>query len=782
MKNKPIFILLIIVYLALFCAVEKNTELSAAVSGQETYESLFAKGESFYQKGDFEHAAQSWEQAIKGLDMEKDREKYLDTLIRLSNAYQSLGYHKRALSAFEAAFPAVEASQDYYRNALFFSALGDLHLSLGNAVKAYEYLEKGVAAAELSGDSRVQATVLNNLGNVYVTDEDYQGAVDIYDECLLAIAEARQADAPDLSELKSKALINMVFVLSHTGSGEDIAKALAEALQHLGNLPNTHQKASDMISLSMLVSELRTLNRDTADQKALGHQRLISTSYDLLKQAEEIAKKLEDTRTLSYTYGQMGQLYEAEEQYADAMKLTRRAIFFAEQGKYSEILYRWQWQLARLLRTTGDTEKAIRVYHDAIATLNPIRQELFKGYRSRKDTFNENIKPVYLELADLLLENAGDSKTSRRLYEARDVMEVLKTAELQDFFEDECVTAMQRKVTRLDRTEPHTAVLYPIPLPDKLALLLTLPDGMRQVKVPVEAEKLRETTLRFRARLQTRPNNRYLHDAWQLYDWLIRPIEDLLTAQKIETLIIAPDGALRLIPFSTLNDGEHFLVEKYAIGTIPGITLTDPRPLDSENINILVAGLSKGVQDFSPLPSVTKELADIKTIMGAKVVLQDDAYTIENLTNEFKNNEYNIVHLATHGIFSSSQEESFLLTYEDKLTMDRLERLIGLNRFRDQQVELLTMSACQTAKGDERAALGLAGVALKAGVRGAIATLWYVDDEATALVIREFYQQLRMPGISKARALQNAQKKLVSQRRYQHPGYWAPFLLIGNWL
>ncbi len=138
--------------------------------------------------------------------------------------------------------------------------------------------------------------------------------------------------------------------------------------------------------------------------------------------------------------------------------------------------------------------------------------------------------------------------------------------------------------------------------------------------------------------------------------------------------------------------------------------------------------------------------------------------------------------MATHGVFGGTPEESFLLNYDSRLTMNGLEKLISFSRFREKPVELLTLSACQTALGNERAALGLAGVAVKAGVRSAIATLWHVDDEATSLAIREFYRQIREPGISKAQALQNTQKKLIEQRRYWHPLYWGPFLLIGNWM
>ncbi len=277
-------------------------------------------------------------------------------------------------------------------------------------------------------------------------------------------------------------------------------------------------------------------------------------------------------------------------------------------------------------------------------------------------------------------------------------------------------------------------------------------------------------------------NNRFLYLAEQLYDWIIRPVEAELTAREITTLVIAPDGVLRLIPLTTLSDGKEFLIQKYAMALIPAITLTDPKPFPKENIEILLSGLSEGRQGFSPLPSVVAELRDIKKIMDAKILIMNKAFNEENLTREFKTRAYSILHVATHGVFGGTPDESFLLHYDSKLTMNGLEKLISLSRFRDRPVELLTLSACQTALGNERAALGLAGVAVKAGVRSTIATLWYVDDEATSLAIREFYRQIKKPGISKAEALQNTQKKLIDQRRYWHPLYWAPFLLIGNWM
>ena len=140
------------------------------------------------------------------------------------------------------------------------------------------------------------------------------------------------------------------------------------------------------------------------------------------------------------------------------------------------------------------------------------------------------------------------------------------------------------------------------------------------------------------------------------------------------------------------------------------------------------------------------------------------------------------MHIATHGQFKNDVSDSFLLTFDDRLTLDRLDEYVGQFRYRDEPLELLTLSACETAAGDDRAALGLAGIAIKAGARSALATLWYINDEASSLLVEKFYEALHDPSVSRATALQRAQLSLLQDRRYRHPGYWSPFLLINNWL
>jgi CHAT domain-containing protein len=362
-----------------------------------------------------------------------------------------------------------------------------------------------------------------------------------------------------------------------------------------------------------------------------------------------------------------------------------------------------------------------------------------------------------------------------------EAVETLKTAELQNYFSDPCVTSMQARQTRLDEAPPHCAVLYPISFSDSLGLLLIIEDEILQVWVPVSNRQLSETARNFRRHLQNRAVYRYWKDGNRLYDWLIRPIENQIKERGIETLIVAPDGALRLIPFSVLPEAKTYLIEKYAIVTVPAMSLTDSGPLDLAATGILVGALSQARRGFDALPNVTKEAEEIRRTAGGQV-LEDEQFTLSNLSREIKETEYHVVHMATHGYFGSSGEDSFLLTYDDKLTMNALEELVGYGRFREKPLDLLYLSACQTAVGDERAALGLAGLAVKAGARNAVAGLWMVDDEAAYLTVREFYRNLKdAPGISKAKALQKAQQSLLENSRHHHPASWAPFLLIGNW-
>jgi CHAT domain-containing protein len=736
-------------------------------------EPLIKQGEALCLKGDFRKAAGVFKQVISQIEPYEDPVTYINSLIYLSYCYQALGAYNEALDSLQYGVPLIAGDGDYELNAMLLSSIGDVYLAMGNISEAVNIFEKALAAAQKSEDPLVNAMVLNNIANVLAVDGDLESAISLYEQCLELIKEK---DLTDNLELKIR--LNLLRAIIKSEKETISAELFLETYQHIEKMPDSHHKAGAMISLAESAIQLFKKEDPGSKQK-------LDFSQQALFNARKIAIGINDQISLAYALGYIGHLYEVKGLYKDAVSMTRKAVFVTEQQKRPEILYKWQWQLARLFEIQDDLEKAEKSYKNAIETLSPIRKSLFIGYRGSRDIFNTDVKPLYLQLARLLLNQSELEKDkffkNKKIIEARDTMELLKSAELENFFKDECVTAINDKDKTMEYTEPGTAVIYPIALEEKLAIILMLPDGIKYFQADITSKQLKAIITQFRKKLQTRTSNRFLNDAQTLYNWILGPIEDEFIKQQINTLVIAPDGVLRLIPFSTLHDGNVFLIEKYAIGIIPAIMLTDQQTMDLENVNVLVSGLSEGRQGFSPLPSVKDELLDIKKMMDSKSILMDKSYTVENLTNELKHHGYGIIHIATHGVFGGTPQDTFLLAYNKKLNMDHLEKLIALGKYRKEKVELLTLSACQTALGDERAALGLAGVAVKAGVKSVIATLWYVDDESTSLAIREYYRQLKIPGNTKAMALQKAQKKLINQPRYWHPLYWAPYVLIGNW-
>ncbi|RUQ29218.1 MAG: CHAT domain-containing protein [Candidatus Competibacteraceae bacterium] len=695
--------------------------------------------------------------------------RQVDALLQRAEADQALGQYRNALAALRTAQSLAEPLADPARHATVLGELGETLWRTGATAEARHALERSVALARQANALPIAAAGLNHLGNLAADQGDAQSARVAWQESL---SLARQVQDPALI---TAVLINQARLAAQERDSGTAETLLAEAARQTQTLPASHDQAYYLLAIGQL---RRTLPGASVSQQTQAWQHFTA--------AAAIARQLEDQRSLSYALGYQAQWQRDAGRSTEALALYRQAVFAAQQANAPELLYRWQWPIGRLLKAQGDHDGAILAYRQAVVNLQTIRQD-FAPDRAKNHaaSLQANSGDAFTELADLLLQRAaGQAAPAARdadLRAARDTMEALKTAEVRDYFRDDCITALQSRTVTLDRPPPHTAVLYPILLPNRLELLLSTPDNLEQITVRVDRNTFTSVVREFRRTLEKRTSREYLPPAQQLYGWLIRPLQTTLDAGRIETLVIVPDGPLRTIPLAALHDGQDFLIRRYAIATTPGLTLTDLRPIPRHQIQPLLAGLTQAVQGFPALDYVQEELAAIHTAYGGKV-LENETFRLANLQQALKATPYSIVHIATHGQFVGDVRNTFLLTFDDKLTLDRLERLIAIGQYRDQPVELLTLSACQTAAGDDRAALGLAGVAVKAGARSVLATLWLVNDQASGLLATEFYQQLQRPDQSKVRALQQAQVRLLADRRYQHPGYWSPFLLIGNWL
>ena len=264
---------------------------------------------------------------------------------------------------------------------------------------------------------------------------------------------------------------------------------------------------------------------------------------------------------------------------------------------------------------------------------------------SPQTSFRETIGPVYFELVDLLLQRAASlpdrNQAGAYLIEARESVELFKTAELRDYFRDDCVDNALSKVTELDAMAKTAVVIYPILLPDRIELLVSLPTGLKRILVPVGAETLTEE-VRDSPQAGERTTREYLPHAQKLYDWLIRPLEADLASFPIDTLVFVPDGALRTIPMAALHDGKQFLIAKYAVGITPSLSLSDPRPIKREDMKVLAVGVTEAVQGFPALPNVSAELQALHALLGSETLV-DKEFSPPKMEKKLKDEQFTIV-------------------------------------------------------------------------------------------------------------------------------------------
>ncbi|OYE00255.1 CHAT domain-containing protein, partial [Nostoc sp. 'Peltigera membranacea cyanobiont' 232] len=336
------------------------------------------------------------------------------------------------------------------------------------------------------------------------------------------------------------------------------------------------------------------------------------------------------------------------------------------------------------------------------------------------------------------------------------------------------------------RDNPNTAIFYPIILDNYLEIIIKLPkqplihktSQVNRQQVEQVITEIRKTIVQPDANLQFKAVSQ------QLYNWLIKPVETDLKNSKVNTLVFIPDGLLRNIPMSALYDGREYLVQKYSVVISPGLQLFTPKPLKQKKLNALAGGLSQSPknENFAALPYVKVELKFIQESGVSTTTLLDKNFTSTTLRKTINAQPFRVVHLATHGQFSSKAKDTFILAADGRINVSELDSLLkSREQKRTEPVELLVLSACETAAGDNRAALGLAGVALRAGARSTLASLWQIGDDSTVLFIEEFYRQL-VTGKTTVEALRFAQLKLLEAPEYNRPMYWAPYVLVGNWL
>lgn len=341
---------------------------------------------------------------------------------------------------------------------------------------------------------------------------------------------------------------------------------------------------------------------------------------------------------------------------------------------------------------------------------------------------------------------------------------------------------------------------------DQLKLILVTAEGKQiQQRVPdTTRAKVLEVAKTFRGNVTDprQPSRDYLPAAQQLYQWLVAPIESELQAQGIQNLVYITDVGLRSVPLAALYEGRRFLIERYSVGRMPSFSLTDTRYQDIKTSQVLAMGASKFITQ-NPLPAVPLELSVITPKLWQGKSYLNNAFTLDNLKIQRRQKPFGIIHLATHAHFKpGAPSNSYIQLGNGKLSLNQLRQLGWTNP----PVELLVLSACRTALGDREAELGFGGLAVQAGVKSALGSLWNISDEGTLGLMSEFYQQLKTTP-TKSEALRQAQLAMLKGKvrvrggvlqtigenvplppelaklgdvDFSHPNYWSGFTMIGS--
>jgi CHAT domain-containing protein/uncharacterized protein HemY len=717
-------------------------------------------GTTYFALGQYQKAIDHQQQALKISQNLSDRQGESLSLGLLGNNYVALGQYQKALDFYQQYLAATKTIGDRQGEAYATGNIGNTYTYLGQYQKALEWLQQSLQLVRVIADRRGEAKALENLGNAYGYLNKYQQATEVYQQAL--------------------------------GIYQQIGDHNGEATT-LGNLGNTFN--------------------------ALGqHQKAI----EYLQQNLEIVRNIKDRQAEGATLGNLGNAYYALKQYEKALDLYQQHLTIVREIGERRGEAQANAEIAATLVNLSQNHLAIAFYKSSIGITEAIRKDIRNLAQADRQSYLATVADRYRHLADLLLKQG-------RVMEALQVLDLLKVQELEDYFKNikgsdrtaqgvrflEPELAINNKqlalsvdnskylnaqlsnqILQLPPTEINkvpeylnqipkgTILLYPFILGDRLEIILFSSQNLPiQRTVNITKDKLEALVAEFKSELIDAGSEDYKEPAIALYNLLIKPIEAELIQAQAQTILYAPDGILRYIPLSALNDGKQWLGEKYRISNLITYTLSDfsPKPKMQPRILAGAFGGKAGAKKFGQqgLPATLKEVIAIANSFQESITLIENEFSRAN--TEAKFNGYNILHFATHAEFNDGVPENSFIIFGNG---DKI-RLNELTTWQIANVELIVLSACQTGVGKLGSGVEILGFGYqiqKAGAKQAIASLWSVDDVGTQALMEAFYKELKTGNVTTAEALHRAQISLIKSSQFNHPKYWSAFFVIGNGL
>lgn len=746
-------------------------------NSQGLAQALLTQGSLQLAKGQSQQALNTWQKAADAYTKAKDEVGVIRSLINQTQALQALGLYRRALVTLNSVNQKLQKQPDSPLKTAGLRNLGNALRVVGDLEQSRQLLQQSLLSAQQLNSPQNISSALFSLGNTARAQQEVQEATNYY----------QQAATIGVGITKVQAQINWLSLLIEQKQLSAAQNLVPQIQAQIGTLPHSSKAIYAQIEFAQnlqAMQELGAVNSPTLPEIAV-------LSAKNIQQAQLIG----DKRAEAYALSDLAKLYEQTNQWENARQLTEKSLVIAQSINAPDVAYRSSWQLGRIFKAQGNIPSAIAAYTESVSLLKSLRNDLVAINPDVQFSFREEVEPVYRGLVDLLLSKDNSKISQENLIQARTAIESLQIAQLDNFFREACIETNSVLIDRLADTEDASAaIIYPIILRNRTEVILKLPNSpLTHYTINKSQSQIEKTLETLRLKL-TEPDT--IKDvkalSQQVYSWLIQPAETQIASSGAKTIVFVLDGALQNIPMAALYDGKEYLIEKYAVALSPGLQLLVSQPLGQNKLKALTAGLSIAPVN-SPYPDLPSVKAEFNLIQQAGVTtnqLLNKDFTSKSLARAMESSSFNIVHLATHGQFSSEAKNTFILASDGEINVNQLDNLLrnakggqSQNRNSSEAISLLVLSACETAVGDKRAALGLAGVAIRAGARSTLASLWKIDDEATALFIGEFYRELATGKLTKAEALRRAQVSFLKKYpNYHRPSYWGAYVLIGNWL
>ncbi|QQE65144.1 hypothetical protein GFS31_18290 [Leptolyngbya sp. BL0902] len=759
-------------------------------------------GSVYDRLGDYQRALSFYEQSLELARQMGNQDSEANTLGQIGYTYGQLGQTQQAIDFFEQSLAIAREVGDRVSESSALTSLGVSYVTLGQYQRAIDVYEQALKISREIGDSRSEGVALYHLGNAYLWLLNYQEAISLYEKSLAISREI--GDRPgEGSSLGGLAYANVILGQYH--------QAFQEYQQALSIARETGNRAEE----GLLLSHIGFL---------LAEQNQLELAITFLKASVEVRESIRgDIRGLDTALQQSftDTIADAYRFLADLLLQQNRIL---EAQRVLDLL-----KVQELddslggVRSTDDTSGSVAfwpmetdllaLYNQVIADADELAQLQAADYDSLSPTQQQR-------LSTLRQRNADVQRRFTAFLELPEVRQLLAQIRQETEGQNLAIETQHRALQNNLRALPQkTALLYPLILPDRLELVLVTADGPPlRYPIAVSGAELNRTIVAFGQALKN-PRSDIQPLAQQLYGWLVAPLEDALAQAGIESLLYAPDGALRYVPLAALHDGDQYLAQRFSLSHITAVSLSNfDRVPDAHRRRLLAAACAEctftvNVGDraftFEDLPYTETEVNTLAAQIPNTRVLLNQGFSRAELENRL--GSYSIFHLATHGaVVENDPRQSFVvLGSGEYVTLEDIRRSWNLNH-----AELVVLSACETAVGSAELGsgveiLGLGYQIQEAGAMGVLASLWKVSDQGTQVLMGAFYDALGQ-GLTKAEALQAAQNALITNdfsavggtratgelveiatgqplqsresRNLAHPYFWAPFILIGNGL